>query len=88
MNGIGAGLFGDADDFINAQISRHGAEPLADAIGLVGLETVQAEFVFFGVDSDRLFAHFIGRAHDANGDLATVGDQDFLELGHGVGSLI
>jgi hypothetical protein len=43
---------------------------------------VQAELVLFGIDRDRPLAQLVGRAHDADRDLAAVGDEDLLELGH------
>jgi hypothetical protein len=64
-------------------VGLDGAEPLADAVGLVRLEAVEAELVLLGVDGDGALAQLGRRAHDADGDLATVGDQDLLELGHG-----
>ena len=42
MDRIGAGHFGNADDFVNAQIGRDRPQPLANPVGLVGLEPVQA----------------------------------------------
>ena len=49
----------------------------SDLIALVGLEAVQRIFVFFRPDGDRLQAEFVGGAENADGDLGTVGDEDF-----------
>ena len=82
MDRIGPRQLGHADDLIDREIGRHGAKPLADLIGLIGLEAVQAQLVLFGIDRHGAFAQFIGRAHDTDGDLAAVGDEDLLEFGH------
>jgi hypothetical protein len=39
---VGAAHLGDADDLVDRQIGRDRAQPLADLVGLVGLEPVQA----------------------------------------------
>ncbi len=70
-------FLGDADDFINRQICGDRSHAFADLIGLVRLEPVQAQLVFFGIDGDSLLAHFIGSAHHADGNFPTVRDQDF-----------
>ena len=80
---IGPRQLGDADDLGDAEVGPHGRHPLADPVGLVGLEAVQAQLVFLGKDRDGFLAHLIGGAHDANGDLAAVGDEDLLEVRHG-----
>ncbi len=80
---VGARHPGDADDLGDREIGRDRPQPLADPVGLVGLEAVQAELVLLGIDRDGALAHLVGRPHDADGDLASVGDEDFLELCHG-----
>jgi len=74
------------DDFRDRQIGPDGREPFADPIGLVCLETVQAQLVFLGKDRDGLLAQLVRGPHDADGDLAPVGDKDLAELGHGASS--
>ncbi len=54
---------------------------LADVISLVGLLHMERVAVGVGVDGDRLDAELGAGAHDADGDLAPVGDQYFLEHG-------
>ena len=51
----------------------------ADADGLVGESHVQRFAVGLGVDGDGLDAELAAGADDAQGDLAAIGDQDFLE---------
>ena len=66
-----------------SSIGRNGAKPCANPVRFVSLEAVQAQLVLFCKDGDRLFPHFIRCPHDADGNLTTVGDQDFFEVGHG-----
>jgi hypothetical protein len=86
MDRVGARHLGYADDLGDAQIGLDRTQPLADAIGLVRFEAVEAELVLLGVDGDGLLAHLVGCAHHADGDLAAVGDQDLLEFGHAADS--
>jgi len=44
---------------------------------------VQAQLVLFGEDGDRALAEFVRGAHDADRDLAPVGDEDLAKFGHG-----
>ncbi|MPL71091.1 hypothetical protein SDC9_16859 [bioreactor metagenome] len=76
---VGARFLCDADDLGDREIGAHGAQPGADAVGLVRLETVQGELVFLGIDGDGLLAEFIGSPHHADGNLAPVGDQNLAE---------
>ena len=82
MDRIGPGLLGHADDLWDREIGLDRPQPLADAVGLIGLEAVQPELVLFGEDRDGLLSHLVGRAHDADGDLAAIGDEDLLEFWH------
>ncbi len=79
MDRVGARQLGHADDLGDGQIGRDRPQPLADAIGLVRLEAVQAQLVLLGIDGDRLLAQLVGRAHHANGNLAPVRHQNLLE---------
>jgi len=51
----------------------------ADQDGLVGLLDVERFCVGFGVDSDRFDPETLGGLHDATGDLAAVGYENFRE---------
>ncbi len=82
VDGIGARHFGNADDLVDTEIGGYGTEALANAVGFVCFEAVEAEFVLFGKDSNGLFAHLVGCTHDADGDLATVCDENLLKIGH------
>ena len=78
MDRVGAGDLGGADDRRHAQIAV-GAARRADADVLVGEADVQRVLVGLGVDGDGLDAELAAGADDAQGDLAAVGDEDFLE---------
>jgi hypothetical protein len=83
MDRVGAALAGDADDVGEVEIGRDRSLARAHLIGLVGLEAVEAELVLLGENRHGALAELIGGAQDPDGDLAPVGDEDFLELGHG-----
>ena len=84
MHRIGTGQPGNAQHFLDRKIGAHRAMALADQVGFIGLEPVQRQFVFVGIDGNRADAQFVGRAHDADGDLAAVGDQQAFDgTGHG-----
>ena len=82
MDGIGARHLGDADDLLDAQVGRDRTQPFTDPVGLVRLEAMEPQFILFGVNGDGLLAHLVRGAHDPDGDLAPVRNQDFLEFGH------
>ena len=79
MDRVRAAFLGDPDDLGDGQIGRDRPQPLADPVGLVRLEAVQAQLVLLGIDGHRLLAQFVGRPHHADRNLAPVGDQDFLK---------
>ena len=72
---------------LDVEIGRDGAPAFADLVGLVGLEPVQAERVLLREDGDGAQAELGGRAHDADGDLAAIQREKFLERlrAHGSG---
>ncbi len=81
MHGFSSGLLAGVDDLIDDQIAfRRGSR--SDVNGFVSHFDMQRIPVGIRVNRDRLDAHFAGSLDDAAGDLATVGNQDFLE--HGV----
>ena len=63
------------DDAVDVEIRPERLAGRADAIRLIRLEAVQGEAVFMRVDGDGADAQLMGRAKDANGDLAAVGDE-------------
>ena len=78
MNGVHVADLGSADETVDLEIAV-AARSRTDANGLVGELDVEAFFVGLRINGDRFDAHFAARAHDAEGDLATVGDEDFVE---------
>jgi hypothetical protein len=79
MDGVGLRLAGDADDLGDREIGSQRSEPLADLIGLVGLEAVKGELVFFSKDRDGLQSELIGGPEDADRDLGPVGDKNLAD---------
>ena len=86
VNRIHMRLFGHADDVVDVEVGRDRALAFAHQVGLVGLEAVQREAVFLGVDRHGADIHLAGGAEHANGDLGSVGDEDALDRVHGVAS--
>ena len=72
MDGIDLLLAGERDDAFDVEIGLNGSESLADLIGFVGLEAVEAEAVFAGIDGYRAQPEFGRRPHDADRNLTTV----------------
>ncbi len=84
VDGVGAGFACHPDDLGDREIGGDRAHALADPVGLIRLEAVQAQLVLFRVDGDGLLAKLVGGAQHPDGNLAAVGDQDLLEIWHGV----
>ena len=80
MDGLGTGDLGRGDEVGYLEIAL-GAAGLADTDRLVGVLDVQRLPVRGGVHGHALDAQFLAGAHDAQGDLAAVADQDLLEHG-------
>jgi hypothetical protein len=84
MDRVHARFLSDAKHFFDRQVGIDGPERFLqmraapDQIGLVRLETVQRQLVFFGVDGDGLEPQFIGSAEDADRDFRAVGDENSL----------
>ena len=83
MDGVDVDALGEGDDAGDVEVGPDRLAGLADAVGLVGLEAVQGEAVLVRVDGDGADAEFVGRAEDADGDLAAVGDEQLLEWAGG-----
>ncbi len=78
MDRLGARLEAGGDDLVDYEIGlrRRGR---ADGDRLVGHFDVQRVLVSLGKDGDGPDAHATRRLDDATGNLAAVGDQDFIE---------
>ena len=79
VDGIHLGSAGDAQDVVDVEVGLQRFLALAHQVALIGLEAVERELVFLGIDRNGFLAHLVGGAHDANGDLAAVGNENFIE---------
>ena len=71
-------FLGQGDDAVDVQIGFHRPLALADLVGFVGFEAVQAQPVFFGIDGDGAQAELGRRAHDADGDFTAIEGEQFF----------
>jgi hypothetical protein len=83
MDGVDLRLFRHANDVLDVEVGGDGFLAFADEIGLIGLEAMQREAVFRGIDGHRADVHFGCGTHHADGYLAAVGDEDGGDLFHG-----
>ena len=77
VQGVAAGFHRQVHQ--GARVEVAGQRVGADAVRLVGALHVQGVAVGVGVDGHRTDAHLGAGTHDADSDLPTVGDQDFLD---------
>ena len=77
---LGPGLLGRLEDLLDVQVAL-GRNGRAQQMGLVGLADVRSLTIRLRVHAHGDDPHLLQRPHDANGDLAPVGDQDLLEHG-------
>ena len=82
MNRVYVVLLGDLDDAGDVQVGPKGGLVLADEIRLVGSRTETAVEIFLGIYGHSPDLEIMAGAENAHGDLATVGNQYFLELRH------
>jgi hypothetical protein len=78
VDGVDFPLLGKRDDSLDIEVGRNGPLVLADQIGFVGLESVQAKAVFLGLDALGAQPELGGGAHDADRDFSAVGGKKFL----------
>ncbi len=74
---VTAGFYRQVNQLARVQIT--GQRVAADVVGLVGTFDVQGIAVGIGIDRNRGDAHLRASADDANGNLAPVGNQNFLD---------
>jgi hypothetical protein len=78
MDRLGAGRAAGGEDGGDLQVAlRRGGR--TDAHGLIGLAHMEGVGIGVAEDGNRLDAHALGGAHDAAGDLAAIGDEDFAK---------
>jgi hypothetical protein len=78
MDGVGAGLLRRVEHAIDAEVALGGGCG-AERHREVGGAHVERALVGVAVDRHRLDAHLVEGARDADGDLAAVRDEDFLD---------
>ena len=78
MNGIDVGDLGRADHRRNVEIAAR-ALCGTNANGFIGESHVQAVAIGLRVNGHGFDAKILAGANDANGDFASIGDQNFLE---------
>ena len=78
MNRINLLLLGQGKDAVKVQVSFH--RPFAGSyqISFVGLEAVQSQTIFLGIDGDRAQPKFVGGAQDADSNFTAVQGKKFL----------
>jgi hypothetical protein len=76
MDGVDLHLAGDLEDAFDVEVGLDRLLALADQKGLVGLEAVQGEAVFMGINCHRADAELARRAEHPDRDLAAVGHQE------------
>ena len=79
MDGVGAVLFGQADDAVNIQIRTQRALILPNGIRLVSSRAEQAVCIFIGVNGNGLQVQIMAGPENAHSDLAAVRDQHLFE---------
>ncbi len=75
VDGVGTALLEDLEDARGVEVAL-GRRLAAEGVGLVGVADVRRVAVEVGVDGDGRDAELPARAHDADGDLAPVRDED------------
>ena len=80
VHGVRPGLLGNLDELVLQQIGVARCAP-TQRIGLVGDLDVEGVPVGLGIDGDGPDAVVLAGAGDTDGDLATIGDEDFAD-GH------
>ena len=78
VDGVGAGVGGDLDDLGDVEVGL-GRGRAAEGVGLVGEADEEGVAVRVGVHRDGADAGVLAGADHADGDLATVGDEDLLQ---------
>ncbi len=84
---VGAGPGGDVDELVDAQVGI-GSGLAAQGVRFVGEHGVQGLAVGVRVHGDAAQAGILAGADDADGDLATVGDEYLAHLGGSSRSLL
>jgi hypothetical protein len=78
MDRLRAGLIGDLQDLLHPQVAL-GCRAGAEQVGLVGAAGVRRVAIGLGIHGHGGDAELLQGPHDADRDLAPVGDKDLLE---------
>ena len=82
MDGVGPPLAGGLDDVADVEVAVR-RRRFADVVRLVGEAEVEGVAVDLGVDGNRGDAEFLAGAEDPHRNLATVGNKEPADGGHG-----
>ena len=74
MDCIGTSLLSDSNNIIHIQIGLNWLFACTNLIGLIRTETMDAVFIFLGINSNRLQAQFMTGTNDSNCYFATIGN--------------
>ena len=76
MNGVSPGPLRDVDESLDVEVAARGlVRPEVE--GLVSFLNVSSGPVAILIDRDSRETHLAARAHDTDGNLAAIGDEDF-----------
>ena len=75
MNRVDSPLFGERDERGDIEVRADRLAGTADEIGLVGLQPVQSETVFVGINSDRADAQLMTGPEDPDGNFTAIRDE-------------
>ena len=75
VDGVAAEVGGGGDDLVDVEVG--GCAGASEGVGLVGFSEVGGLGVVFGADGDGGDVEFAGGAENADGNFATVGDEQF-----------
>ncbi len=78
MDRLRAAIVRDLDDALELQVGLRG-RGATDVVCLICISRVDRIAVRVGIDGGGRDAELAARAHDPDGDLASVRDEDFLE---------
>jgi len=80
MDRVDARAARHADDVVHVEIGVDRGAAGTDRIALVGGEAMPGGSILLGEDRDRPYLQLTGGAHDADGDLAAIGDEQARDL--------
>ncbi len=78
MDRVHALFLGECYNTVNVEVSLHRPHVLANRIGLVGLETMQAQPVLLRINRHGAQSQFVRGAEDADSDFASVQSKQFF----------